>query len=190
MASPKHTQAQEYLRRSQCILSADGVNKAVRRVAAGLNQALHGSGEYPLALVLMRGGLVFAGQLLPQLDFAIEVGYLDVSRYGHATHGGELVWRVAANGDLKGRMILLIDDILDEGKTLAAVRDHLLRAGAGRVLIAVFADKQIGGVKPVQADFCGVSLPDRYVFGFGMDVNGFWRNLPAVYALQEQDHGQ
>ncbi len=81
--------------------------------------------------------------------------------------------------------MLVLDDILDEGKTLAAVREKLLAAGAREVYCAVLADKDIGRAKPVSADFVGVRLPNRYVFGFGMDVGGVWRNLPAIYALKD-----
>jgi hypoxanthine phosphoribosyltransferase len=82
--------------------------------------------------------------------------------------------------------VLVLDDILDEGHTLAAIRDKILGLGAKSFYSAVFADKDLGRVKPIQADFAGISLPNRYVFGFGMDVRGAWRNLPAIYALKEK----
>jgi hypoxanthine phosphoribosyltransferase len=81
--------------------------------------------------------------------------------------------------------VLVVDDILDEGNTLETIRDKLLAAGSQQVCIAVFADKETGRPKPVAADFVGIKLPNRYVFGFGMDVNGAWRNLPAIYALKD-----
>jgi hypoxanthine phosphoribosyltransferase len=81
--------------------------------------------------------------------------------------------------------VLVLDDILDEGITLAEIRQHLLQQGAAEVLIAVFADKELGRTKPVVADFVGITVPNRYVFGYGMDIHGAWRNLPAVYALRE-----
>ncbi|MFZ9150725.1 MAG: phosphoribosyltransferase family protein, partial [Burkholderiales bacterium] len=130
-----------------------------------------------------RGGLIFAGHLLPQLAFPVDVDYVDATRYGTATRGGELAWRGGIPDSVAGRIVLLIDDILDEGLTIAAIKSKLLEAGAVRVLIAVFSDKDLQRQKPVAADFIGVTLPNRYVFGFGMDVRGQWRNLPAVYAL-------
>jgi len=80
--------------------------------------------------------------------------------------------------------VLVVDDILDEGITLAAIHKTLLQMGAQEVFSAVFADKEIGRDKPVKADFVGVKVPNRYVFGFGMDAYGLWRNLPAIYALK------
>jgi hypoxanthine phosphoribosyltransferase len=84
-----------------------------------------------------------------------------------------------------GRTVLVLDDILDEGETMAAIIDKLLDLGSGQVFTAVLADKQHGRAKPITADFVGLNVPDRYVFGFGMDVYGLWRNLPAIYALKE-----
>lgn len=155
----------------------------VARIAGEITAVL--SEERPMLLAVMRGAVVFAGQLLPLLRFPLEFDYLDASRYGSATRGGELDWRMDAPAAVKDRTVLVVDDILDEGHTLAAIRGRLLDAGARRVLIAVFADKDLGKAKPVTADFIGTSLPNRYVFGFGLDVRGWWRNLPAVYALRQ-----
>jgi hypoxanthine phosphoribosyltransferase len=168
---------------AELLVAPDAVDEAVRKVAAEISAAVPRHADRPLALVVMRGGLIFAGQLLPLLKFPMDIDYVDASRYGQATKGGGLSWRAGIPDGVAGRTVLLIDDILDEGLTLAAIRDKLLAAGAGKVLIAVFADKQLARVKPVAADFVGVPVPDRYVFGFGMDVGGLWRNLPAVYAL-------
>jgi len=86
---------------------------------------------------------------------------------------------------LAGRVVLVVDDILDEGHTMAAIRDRILQEGAAAFYSAVLADKNIGREKPVRADFVGVTVPDRYVFGFGMDVESAWRNLPAIYAVRD-----
>ena len=174
-------QAREILRNAVEVCPAEAVNAAVTRVAGALNQALRDT--HPLLLCPMRGALVFAGQLLPQLDFPLDVDTLDATRYGDATRGGELIFRSMPATAAAGRTVLLVDDILDQGVTLVAIRDWLLAQGALRVWIAVFAVKQTERATPVTADFFGVTLPDRYVFGFGMDVQGYWRNLPAVYAL-------
>ncbi len=170
---------------AELLVAPEVVDGAVRRVAAEIAAAVSRHAGRPLALVVMRGGLIFAGQLLPLLEFPLDIDYVDASRYGQATRGGELSWRAGIPDGVAGRTVLLIDDILDEGLTLAAIRDKLLAAGASEVLIAVFADKRLARPKPVAADFVGVFVPDRYVFGFGMDAGGLWRNLPAVYALAQ-----
>lgn len=180
-------EARALLARSEQLLAPEVVERAVARVAGEITAAL--GDEQPMLLAVMRGAVVFAGQLLPLLRFPLDFDYLDASRYGSATRGGELDWRVDVPAGVKDRTVLVVDDILDEGHTLAAIRHRLLDAGARRVLIAVFADKQLPKAKPITADFVGTPVPDRYVFGFGMDVRGLWRNLPAVHALprDEQD---
>ena len=115
----------------------------------------------------------------------LDFDYLDVSRYGQATAGGALSWRVEPSLAVAGRTLLVVDDILDEGITLAAIRDRLLQMGAAACFTAVLADKLNGRRKPLRADFVALTVPDRFLFGFGMDARGAWRNLPAIYAMRE-----
>ncbi|HQT25689.1 MAG TPA: phosphoribosyltransferase family protein, partial [Burkholderiales bacterium] len=91
---------------------------------------------------------------------------------------------VVPRENVRGRVVLVLDDILDEGETMAAIKGRVMKEGASAFYSAVFCDKAIGRPKPIEPDFVGISLPDRYVFGFGMDVHGAWRNLPAIYALK------
>jgi hypoxanthine phosphoribosyltransferase len=175
--------ARRVLETAERLCSAEAVSAAVARLAREISAALADS--FPLVLCVMRGSVIFAGQLLPQLRFPLEFDYLDVTRYGAATRGGEISWKVTPGTAVADRVVLVVDDIVDEGHTLAAIRHELLKAGAARFYSAVFADKDIGRAKPVAADFVGVRLPNRYVFGFGMDVGGAWRNLPEIYALKE-----
>jgi len=175
--------ALKLLAEAEQVCGADEVRAAVERVAEEIRAAL--SGEFPLVLSVMSGATVFAGQLLPLLDFPLEFAAIEATRYANTTEGREISWRLAPRDNVAGRTVLVIDDILDEGITLAAIRDRVIGMGAERVLTAVFCNKELGRAKPVVADFCGISVPDRYVFGFGMDAFGLWRNLPAVYALRD-----
>ncbi len=164
------------------LCAPDAVQQAVKRVAREIGAAL---GErQPLVLSVMGGAVVFTGQLLPRLAFPMDFDYLHVSRYGAATAGGALRWIATPRESVAGRVVLVVDDVLDEGITLAEIRRRLLADGAAECLTAVFADKDIGRPKPISADFVGLHLPNRYVFGFGMDVGGAWRNLPAIYAVK------
>lgn len=176
-------EARALLASADLICSAEEVSNAVSRLAGELSVALRE--RNPLVVSVMGGAVVFTGQLLPQLDFPLDFDYVHATRYGDETSGGQLRWVVEPRISVVGRTVLLLDDILDEGITLAAIRQHLLDAGAAECVTAVFADKDIGRSKPLYADYVGLTLPDRYVFGFGMDVSGAWRNLPAIYALKE-----
>jgi hypoxanthine phosphoribosyltransferase len=176
-------QARQVLETAELVCPAAVVSSAVERMAREISAALAHS--FPLVLCVMRGAMIFGGQLLPQLRFPLELDYVDLTRYGEATRGGNISWRVTPDAAVSGRVVLVLDDILDEGHTLAAIIGRLRAAGAGRIYTAVIAQKDIGRERPVTADFVGVRLPDRYVFGFGMDVSGAWRNLPEIYALKE-----
>ncbi|HTH95371.1 MAG TPA: hypoxanthine-guanine phosphoribosyltransferase [Rhodocyclaceae bacterium] len=176
-------EAERILANAEQIRSAEEVNRAVESVAAALNTDF--CGRNPLVVSVMGGAVIFTGQLLPKLTFPLDFDYVHVTRYGEATSGGTLKWVVEPRTQVVGRTVLLLDDILDEGVTLAAIRTHLLSLGATDVITAVFADKDIGRAKPLRADYIGMTLPNRFVFGYGMDVAGAWRNLPAIYAMRE-----
>ena len=170
------------LRDAEMICSAEQVQAALCRIARQINDAL--ADTHPLVLSVMGGAVVFTGQLLPLLNFPLDFDYVHVSRYGGATQGGEMCWKVEPGGNVSGRVVLVLDDILDEGHTLAALRQRVMELGASKFYSAVFADKQHDKPKPVYADFVGVELPNRFVLGYGMDIGGAWRNLPAIYAVK------
>ena len=168
---------------AEVVHDADAVQAALEVVAGKIRTQL--ADKNPLVLCVMTGGVIFCGQLLPKLDFPLDFDYLHATRYGPETQGGKISWRMAPWTPVKGRTVLVVDDILDEGVTLAAVKDSLIRLGAAEVLLAVFADKLNGKQKPIHADFIGLTVPDRFVFGYGMDVDNAWRNLPAIYAMKD-----
>jgi hypoxanthine phosphoribosyltransferase len=176
--------AQRLLDEADILFAADEVNAAVTRMAVEISAKL--KDEFPVVLSVMGGAAVFTGRLLPLLAFPLEFGAIEVTRYNNTTQGRDIAWRLAPKDNVRDRTVLVVDDILDEGITLAAIRKKLLEMGAKHVYSAVFADKDIGRAKPAYADFVGVVVPNRYVFGFGMDAYGLWRNLPAIYALKDQ----
>lgn len=176
--------ARDILLASEEIADAKMVQASLDRLGQQICDALHD--RFPLVLPVMGGAIVFAGQLLPRLDFPLEFDYLHVTRYRGKTQGGAIEWRVLPGQSVSGRTVLVIDDILDEGETLHAVKEKLLEMGAARVHTAVLADKDIPRPKPIQADFVGLKVPNRFVFGCGMDAYGLWRNLPEIRALKEE----
>ena len=178
------TDAWTILNRAEMLFSATDVAQAIQRLATEITVALQH--DYPLVLSVMGGAVVFSGHLLPQLRFPLEFDAIHVSRYGAQTQGGELQWRVLPKEPVAGRTVLVLDDILDEGHTLVAIRDKMMELGAKKILNAVLVEKSLGRTKPILADFVGITVPDRYVFGCGMDAFGAWRNLPAIYALEQQ----
>ncbi|MBB6246419.1 hypoxanthine-guanine phosphoribosyltransferase [Rhodanobacter sp. A1T4] len=144
------------------------------------------NGERAVFLTVMHGALIFAGQLALAIRTDLEFDYVHATRYRGETTGSELHWLREPQVSLVDRVVLLVDDILDEGHTLKAVRDDCYQRGAKRVLIVSLCTKRHDRLaEGITADFHGIELPDRYVFGFGMDYHEQGRNLPAIYALKE-----
>ena len=169
---------------ADCLFSQEQVEAAMASMATEINQALGDSN--PIVYSVMNGGLIIAGQLLTRLDFPMEVGYLHATRYRNKLSGGELFWKAKAEHSLVGRTVLIIDDILDEGHTLAAIVEYCKDAGAGQVLTAVLLDKKHDrkAYPGMRADFTGLDVEDRYIFGFGLDYKGYWRNAAGIFALK------
>ena len=142
------------------------------------------AGKRPLFLTVMHGGQITGALLSLSIGVDLEFDYLHATRYRSSTSGGALQWFRQPRVPMTGRDVLLVDDILDEGHTLAAVRAHCEMQGAASVRLAVLCEKRHGRCLPgLKADYVGVEVPDRYVFGFGMDYYEQGRNLPAIYAL-------
>lgn len=177
-------QAWGLINQADLLVGATEVELALDHLAASITDAL--ANRMPLALCVMGGAVVFTGKLMPRLGFPLEFDYLHATRYRDGTRGGEIEWSALPRKEVAGRCVLLMDDVLDEGHTLAAAKAKLLEMGAAEVWIAVLAEKDLGHAKPVTAEFVGLTLPNRYVFGMGMDAYGLWRNLPAIYAMKEQ----
>ena len=177
-------EARDILAGAELVYSAETVAAAVSRVASEITAKLGDSN--PLLLCVMSGGVPFAGHLMTQLQFPLDFDYMHVTRYGQETSGGALSWRSAPWTPVKGRTVLILDDILDEGLTLAAIVERMKELGATACYTAVATDKLNGKQKPIKADFVALTVPDRFVFGYGMDVRGKWRNLPAIYAMKEE----
>ena len=143
-------------------------------------------GERAVFLTVMNGALIFAGQLALSIRTDLEFDYVHATRYRGSTSGSELHWLREPAVSLVDRVVLLVDDILDEGHTLKAVRDDCYQRGARRVLIASLCTKRHDRLaEGIASDFNGIELPDRYVFGFGMDYHEQGRNLPGIYALRD-----
>ncbi|TQV88398.1 hypoxanthine-guanine phosphoribosyltransferase [Aliikangiella coralliicola] len=142
----------------------------------------------PIFLVVMNGGLIFAGQLLSRLKFPAQIDYCHATRYRGNTSGGEIGWKVEPHMDLAGRHVVILDDILDEGHTLKAIIEHCRSRKAQSVKTLVLIEKihdrkASPGMRP---DYCELETPDKYVFGYGMDYNHYWRNSDEIYIFNPE----
>jgi hypoxanthine phosphoribosyltransferase len=167
---------------ADCLYGAAEVDAALDRLAAAIS-ARHRDNN-PLILCVMNGGLITTGCLLLRLDFPLEHDYLHATRYRGGTRGGELDWKAEPGISLRDRHVIVVDDILDEGYTLAAIVDHCRAQGAASVESVVLVEKLHERKHGIQADYVGLQTEDRYLFGYGMDYKGYWRNAAGIFAVK------
>jgi len=170
------------------LVNEQQIATAITRMAEQINTLLTYSN--PLVLSVMNGGLVFTGQLLPQLTIPLTLDSINVSRYHNNTNGSAIEWIHTPRTPIKGRTIVVVDDILDEGITLAAVYEHCKAHGAASIYSAVLVNKVLGHCKPILPDFIGFNLENRYLFGYGMDYKGYLRNARGIYACKDNNEEQ
>jgi len=177
-------EAEQVLANADRLYSTADVELALDRMAREISSVLHD--RNPLVLCPMLGAVIFTGRLLPRLDFSLELEYIHISRYQGQTHGGAIHWLRRPPATVAGRTLLVLDDILDQGLTMRSILDECRQAGAGDIFTAVLVDKKTGGARLLsRANFTGLEVPDRYVFGYGMDYKGYLRNSPGIYAVKE-----
>ena len=159
------------------------VEAALDVMAEKINASL--ARHNPIVLCVVNGGIVIAGKLMTKLNFPLTLDSINVSRYGHKTNGSKLNWLQKPASSLQDRTVLIIDDILDEGITLKAIYQYCQEQGASQIYSAVLVEKQLNKVKPIQADFVGLSVANHYLYGYGMDYKGYLRNEAGIYACAE-----
>jgi hypoxanthine phosphoribosyltransferase len=178
-------QALDVYAHADCLHTRAEVEAALTRMASEIGARLKDSN--PLLLCTMIGGVVVTGHLLTQLDFPLQIDYLHATRYASGTQGGALQWNVRPATALRDRVVLVLDDILDEGNTLAEILQYCKAEGVREVYSAVLVNKLHDRKCDVHADFVGLTVPDRYVFGYGMDYRNYWRNASGIFAVREED---
>jgi len=167
---------------ADCLVSVEQAEKALDKLALEIT-GRHKNNN-PLIVCVMNGGLIVTGCLMSRLDFPLEQDYIHATRYRGETRGGELKWIVQPQHSITNRHVLIVDDILDEGYTLAAIVEYCRKLGAASVETLVLVEKQHKRKQGLRADYVGLELEDRYLFGYGMDYRGFLRNAPGIFAVK------
>ncbi len=166
------------------VFDASAVQEAVRVQARALAQEL--AGQDPLVLVLMQGALYYAAWLTVALAQPLELDYIHATRYGARREGDTLHWIRPPPPTVRGRTVLLLDDIFDEGLTLNEAAEACRRGGAESVVTAVLALKRHDRAQGPRPDSVALEVPDAFVVGCGLDDNGRWRNLEGIYTIEEE----
>ena len=181
--TPEH--AQRVFDNADLVYSHDQLMEALDHLALRVEDRVADSN--PLMISVLNGGLIPTGYLVTRFHFPFQLDYLHATRYRGNTTGGQLHWYARPQNSLQDRVVVLIDDILDEGHTLKAIVEECLAAGAKEVLSVAILEKMHGRPKAIVADFTGLPVEDLYVFGFGMDYKEYWRSLPGVYAVKDDE---
>ena len=178
---PNHIR--DVLAKSTCLFSRAEVDAALDKMAHEISERL--AHKNPIFLCVVVGGIVPLGNLLPRLDFPLEVDYIHATRYQRKTTGKELVWKMVPDACLKNRTIVIVDDILDGGITMTEIVDFCKERGARDVLTACLVEKDNARLPEglSHADFNGLRVDNHYVFGYGMDYKGYLRNAPGIYVV-------
>tara|TARA_R110002073_G_scaffold54501_2_gene140117 strand:- start:1127 stop:1681 length:555 start_codon:yes stop_codon:yes gene_type:complete len=172
--------------RSTCLHDAEEVELALDKMAAEISAEL--AHKNPLLICIMHGGLITSGKLATRLRFPLQMDYLHATRYRGATSGKDLQWKAFPLESLRGRTVLLVDDILDVGTTLKLIIDYCKEQGSEAVYTAVLLDKQHDRKEAeIKADFVGLEVADHYLYGYGMDYKGYLRNADGIFAIAQQD---
>ncbi len=172
---------QALIRKSSVIYSEIEIKTVIKNIADQVNQTIKTDDLY--VLCVMNGALIFAGQLLPRLEKNIQYSYIHATRYAASLTGGPIHWLVKPSKDIEGKTVLILDDILDEGITLREIVTTCEAMKAKAIYTAVLFDKDIEKEKSYIPNFIGLKVPNRFVFGYGLDCKGLGRNLPHLYAL-------
>ncbi|WP_089727350.1 hypoxanthine-guanine phosphoribosyltransferase [Candidatus Thiosymbion oneisti] len=171
--------------RAELLVSGAEMERILARLAGAITKVL--AERDPVVLCVMNGAVIAVGRLLPRLGFPLTLDYVHATRYRGTTSGGDLQWLHRPAASVRGRYVLVVDDILDAGVTLDAVVKACREDGAANVHTAVLVEKTREHTNNFKADFVGVRLPDRYLFGYGLDYMGYFRNADGIYAVADED---
>jgi len=166
------------------LISHDEIAKAVDRLASEIKRDYQG--KQPLFIGVLKGSFVFMADLIRQLDLPLELDFIRLSSYGAARESSGKVRVVqGVKTPIKGRDVLVIEDIVDTGITTSFLLDYLRKKKPASLKLCALTDKPSRRRVPVSIDYLGLSLPDKFVVGYGLDFDERFRNLPHIYALED-----
>jgi len=188
MTSNPEAQSENLLDRrlKSVLIDADRLRSRIAEMGRQITRDYAGR---DLAVVtILQGGAVFMADLIREIHLPLTIGSVSVASYhGGTASSGTVSFHQSRMPDIQGKDVLVLDDILDTGRTLAAI---LRRFGEecqpASMKVCVLLEKQVERVEPIQADYCGFSIADEFVVGYGLDYDGEYRNLPMIGVLSEE----
>ena len=179
MSSELHPQAERIL------VSSEEIKEATTRLAKQINNDLNG--EELLVIIILKGSMVFASDLIKELTMPVTIDFMRVSSYGSSTvSSGFIQIKQDLEQDITGKNVLIVEDIIDSGNTLFKLKELLMERNPKSVRICTLLDKPSRRVSDVKVDYDGIAIPDEFVVGYGLDYNETLRNLPYVAVLKKE----
>lgn len=165
-------------------LSETLIAARVEELGALLNAEYEG--KNPLLIAVLNGSFIFAADLFRQLTIPASISFVKLASYKGTTSTGNVVTAIGLEENLNGRHIIIVEDIIDTGKTLSAFLPEIMQRSPASLKIATFLSKPEARKYPLQPDYCGFEIENKFVVGYGLDHDGQGRNLPALYILEEE----
>jgi hypoxanthine phosphoribosyltransferase len=164
-------------------IDSESIQKEVKRLAAELKQDYEG--KTPLFIAILNGSFIFAADLFKALDFEAEICFIKLASYKGTKSSGQVISAIGLDVDVKGRHVVIIEDIVDTGKTLTSFLPQLENQLPASLRLCVLLNKPEAMEYPIKLDYLGFTIPNRFVLGYGLDFDGLGRNIPELYQLQE-----
>ena len=143
------------------------------------------AGKKPLFIAILNGSFMFASDLFKYLTIDAEICFIKLASYKGTKSSGQVITAIGLDTDINGRNVVILEDIIDTGKTLSQFLPQIRNQQPASLKIAVLLHKPDATVYPITIDYCGFSIPDKFVVGYGLDYNGLGRNINSIYQLQE-----
>jgi len=141
------------------------------------------AGRDPIFLGILNGAFMFAGDLYKQLDFPCQITFLKLASYSGTQSTGSVKQLIGINRDMKNRVVVVLEDIVDTGVTLETIIRQLSGYEPAEIRVATFLHKPDAAVKEVKLDYTGIEIPNNFIVGYGLDYEGYGRNLRDIYQL-------
>jgi hypoxanthine phosphoribosyltransferase len=164
-------------------LSAEEISTQIKKIAAQIN--IEYADKRPIFIAILNGAFMFAADLFKDITIDAEISFIKLASYVGTKSTGNVITSIGLDESLKGRHVIIIEDIVDTGTTLFKFLPQLRDQHPASLKLAVLLSKPSSLIHPINIDYLGFSVPDKFLLGFGLDYDGLGRNLPAIYQLAD-----
>jgi hypoxanthine phosphoribosyltransferase len=166
-------------------LGEEVIDEKIRSIAGAIDRDYEG--KRPLFIAILNGAFIFAADLFKKVTIEAEMSFIKLASYKGTKSSGQVITAIGLDTDLHGRHVIIVEDIVDTGKTLSEFLPQLEHQQPASLKIAALLQKPEATVYPIKVDYVGFLVPNKFLLGYGLDYDGLGRNLPSIYQLREED---